>query len=126
MSDRLRPHPEERLAAPVQLVDLTTTVAGLRTEPHAPVGGHRQIAVYRHGPVTLLLFVFEPEAVLREHRVDGVVTIHCLAGHLRVVAEEEAHDLTPGRLIAIAPNVPHTVLALTGSEMLLTVHRGTE
>ena len=122
--DRLRTHPEERLAAPVQLVDLAATAASLRREPHAPVAGHRQIAVYRHGPVTLVTFVFEPNGVLKEHRTDGVVTIHSLSGHLRVIAEEEAYDLTPGRLIALAPDIPHTVLAVTAAEMLLTVCKG--
>jgi quercetin dioxygenase-like cupin family protein len=123
-SDRLRPHPEDRLAAPVQLIDLPASAAALRREPHGPVAGHRQIAVFRHGPVTLLSFVFEPDGILKEHKAEGVVTILTLSGHLRVVAEEEAYDLTAGRLLALAPNVPHTVMAVAASEMLLTVHRG--
>jgi quercetin dioxygenase-like cupin family protein len=123
-SDRLRPHPEERLAGPVQLVDLAETATALRREAHDPVAGHRQIAVYRHGPVTLVSFVFEPEGILKEHRADGVVTILALTGHIRVVAEEQAYDLTAGRLLALNPNVPHTVMAVTASEMLLTVHKG--
>lgn len=123
-SDRLRPHPEERLAAPVQLVDLTETAAALRNEAHDSVAGHRQIAVYRHGPVTLVSFVFEPEGILKEHSTDGVVTILALSGHIRVIAEEQAYDLTAGRLLALDPNVPHTVMAVKASEMLLTVHMG--
>ncbi len=123
-SDRLRPHPEDRLGTPVQLVDLPGTAAALRREPHKSVAGHRQIAVFRHGPVTLVSFSFEPNGILKEHKADGVVTILALAGHLRVVAEEEAYDLTAGRLLALQPNVPHTVMAVTESEMLLTVHKG--
>jgi len=128
MSDaaRLRPHPEERLAAPVQLIDLPATAAALRRESHAAVAGHRQIAVFRRGPVTLVTFTFEPDGVLKEHRADGVLTIHALTGHLRVVAEEETYDLTAGRVLALAPNVPHTVMAVTASEMLLTVVKGVE
>jgi quercetin dioxygenase-like cupin family protein len=122
-TDRLRPHPEERLRSEVQLIDLTATARALRQEPHPAVSGHRQIAVYRHGPVTLLSFVFDPGGILKEHKTDGVVTILVLTGHLRVSAEGQQHELTAGRLLALAPNVPHTVVAVTAAEMLLTVHR---
>jgi len=123
-STRLRPHPEERLASPVQLVDLPAAAAALRREAHAPVAGHRQIAVFRSGPVTLLAFAFDADGILKEHQTDGVVTIHALTGHLRVIVDEEAYELTAGRLLALAPNTRHTVLALAPSDMLLTVHKG--
>lgn len=121
---RLRPHPEDRLSPPIQLVDLPATAVALRREPHDAVAGHRQIAVFRHGPVTLISFAFEPNGILKEHKADGVVTILTLSGHMRVVAEEEVYDLTAGHLLALAPDVVHTVMAVTTSEMLLTVHKG--
>lgn len=123
LTDRLRPHPEDRLASAVQVVSLAATAAQLRAELHAPVAGHRQIAVFRHGPVTMLQFVFEAGGLLKEHQADGVVTIHTLSGRLMVIADEEPHELGPGELVALAPAVPHSVRAIEASEMLLTVHR---
>lgn len=123
LTDRLRIHPEDRLAAAVQVVSLATTSARLRAELHAAVAGHRQIAVFRHGPVTMLQFVFEAGGLLKEHQADGVVTIHALKGRLLVIADEEPHELGPGELVALAPGVPHSVRAIGASEMLLTVHR---
>jgi quercetin dioxygenase-like cupin family protein len=122
-SDRLRPHPEDRLRPTVQLIDLPQTAVALRHESHSAVAGHRQIAVFRQGPVSLLSFVFEPNGSLKEHKTDGVITILVLSGQLQVLAEGQSHDLTAGRLLALGPNVPHTVLALTSTEMLLTIHR---
>lgn len=122
-TDRLRTHPEDRLASAVQVVSLATTAAQLRAEAHASVAGHRQIAVFRHGPVTMLQFVFEANGLLKEHQADGVVTIHALSGRLLVIAEEEPHALGPGELVALAPGVLHSVRAIEPSEMLLTVHR---
>lgn len=84
------------------------------------------MTVFRHGPITLISFIFEPGGLLKEHEADGVVTIHSLSGHLRVVAEDETYDLTAGRLLALGPHIPHTVTAVTASEMLLTVHRGVD
>jgi len=121
--ERLRPHPEDRLASQVQVVDLVAAAAGLRAELHAPVSGHRQIAVVRHGPVTIIQFVFEPGGLLPEHQAEGVVTIHVLSGRLQVVVDDEARTVGQGELMALAPGVLHSVQALAPSEMLLTVHR---
>ena len=121
--DRLRPHPEDRLTAPVQVVDLAAAAAKLRAEPHAPVSGHRQIALMRHGPVTVILIVFDAGGLLREHQAEGVLTIHVLSGRLQLVVDEEAREMAAGDLMALAAGVPHSVLALAPSELLLTVHR---
>jgi quercetin dioxygenase-like cupin family protein len=121
--ERLRQHPEDRLASPVQVVDLAAAAAGLKAEAHASVSGHRQIAVVRHGPVTIIQFVFDEGGLLKEHRAEGVVTIHVLSGRLQVVVDEESRAVGAGELMALAPGVPHSLLALAPSEMLLTVHR---
>ena len=121
--ERLRPHPEDRLASPVQVVDLAAAAAELRAEPHAPVAGHRQIAVVRHGPVTIIQFVFDEGGLLKQHRTDGVVTIHVLEGRLQVIVDDDAREISRDELLALAPGVMHSVLALTPSDMLLTVHR---
>lgn len=122
-TDRLRQHPADRLASPVQEVDLAAAVARLRAEPHAPVSGHRQIAVVRDADMTVILFVFEAGGTLKEHRADGSVTIHVLGGKLDVAAEGRTHALTGGRLLALAPGIPHSVRAVEPAEMLLTVYR---
>ena len=122
-SERLREHPHERLAAPVQIVDLATTAKDLRAEPHDSVAGHRQIAVVREGPVTVILFDFETGGHLRAHETDGQVTIHVLSGKLNVTAADAAHTLHAGQLLALAPKIRHSVVADGPSEMLLTIHR---
>ena len=113
-SDRLRIHPEERLAAPVQRIDLAASARQLRSEAHAPVSGHRQIAVYRHGPVTLLHFVFDQGGIMKEHSAEGVVTIRGLSGHLVVVAEED-HELCSGDVLGQVPasTQPDVTIVLT-------------
>ena len=121
--ERLRQHPEDRLAAPVQVMDLAAAAAKLRAEPHAPVSGHRQIVLMRHGPVTVILLVFDAGGLLKEHQADGVLTIQVLSGRLQIVVDEEAHEMASGALMELAPGLPHSVLALAPSELLLTVHR---
>lgn len=122
-NDRLRQHPEDRLAEPIQLIDLPGVAAGLRSEPHGSVAGHRQIAIVRHGPVTVILFAFEAGGVLKEHSAEGVVTIQVLKGRLHLVVGGDSREAGPGQLVALAPGVMHSVRAPVASEMLLTVHR---
>lgn len=119
--DRLRPHPKDRLASPVQRISFVDAAATLRAEPHAAVSGHRQVALVRHGPVTVILFVFERDGALKEHQTEGEVTIQVLAGRLAVSVGEERLDLGPGELVSLAPGQRHAVRALEPSEMLLTV-----
>ncbi|MFA6168003.1 MAG: cupin domain-containing protein [Gemmatimonadaceae bacterium] len=121
--DRLREHPKERLAAPVQRIDLQQAAALLGAEPHAPNAGHRQVALVRRGPFSLILFLFEPGGSLKEHRTEGEVTIHVLSGRLEVTAAGESHEVAGGGVMALAPGEAHAVHALEASEMLLTVCR---
>ena len=48
--------------------------------------------------------------------------IQVLAGRLAVEVGAQTHELGAGQLLALGPRVPHTVRALSPSEMLLTVH----
>lgn len=121
--DRLRTHPKERLAAAVQRVDLARTAAQLRAEPHAAVAGHRQLALVRHGPLAVILFAFEKDGAIKEHRADGEVIIHALKGRLVVDVGDEAITLTAGTFVALAPGQRHAVRALEESDMLLSIAR---
>jgi quercetin dioxygenase-like cupin family protein len=121
--DRLREHPRDRLAAPVQVIGLGEASAQLRAELHAPVAGHRQVTLVRRGPVTIILFAFEGNGTLKEHRADGEVVIHVLSGGLHVTAGDDGRDLGPGSLMALAPGLLHSVRAVVASEMLLTIHK---
>jgi quercetin dioxygenase-like cupin family protein len=121
--DRLRTHPSDRLATAVQRVDLAAAAATLRAEPHAPVAGHRQLAVVRHGPVSMILFAFEKDGHLKEHDADGEVIIHVLKGRLTVTLATEEVTLGAGQLLALAPGQRHAVSAAEASDMLLCIAR---
>ena len=119
---RLRPHPQDRFRPAQHLVDLEQAATDLAAEGDL-AHGHRQKVLYRHGPLTIALFLFEAGAGLAQHKADGVVTIHTIQGRLHVIAEGEEHDLPVGRLLVLAPGVAHDVRAETPSRVLLTVSR---
>ena len=119
--DRLRTHPKERLAPPMQRIDLSGEIAKLRAEPHGSVTGHRQLALVRRGPVSLILFAFDPDGSIKEHQAEGEVTIHVLNGRIDVIVAGETVSLGSGELVSLAPGQPHSVRASERSEMLLTI-----
>jgi quercetin dioxygenase-like cupin family protein len=123
LDDRLRPPARERLADQVQRFDLTATAADLRAEPHAPVSGHRQMALARHGPLSLILFAFEVGGAIKEHRTEGEVVVQVLRGRITVTVDGDAIELSQGELLSLAPGQPHAVYAREASDMLLTICR---
>ena len=119
--ERLRPSPQQRFAPSVQLFDLSAAATQLRAEPHTSRDGHRQVALDRHGPMTLVLFTFEQGGVFKDHQVPGMATLMLTRGHLRITTEDGDHELRPGQVLTIGPGVVHSVQAPEASEMLLTV-----
>ena len=118
---RLRPHPETRFAPEQIEIDLNATAARLRAEPQAGERGHRQETLYRHGGLTIALFLFERFTQLPPHRATGVVNMHVLRGRLKITAERQVHQLRSGQMLVLAPGTEHAVAADEESEMLLTV-----
>ena len=119
--DRLRQHPTERFQPTQHLLDLDAVAARLLSEPLPGKPNHRQETLYRHGPVTVALFVFERGAHMPQHVAEGVVTVHVLQGRLTMTAEGQVHQLSSGQLLVLAPGVEHDVQADEPTRMLLTV-----
>ncbi len=123
LDDRLRTPARERLAGLVQQFTLSTVAADLRAEPHPPVSGHRQLALVRHGPLSLILFAFDADGVIPEHRTEGEVVMHVLRGRLVVTVDGDDLELSDGAMLSLAPGQPHAVRAIEASDMLLTICR---
>lgn len=120
-NERLRQHPEERFH-PAQLqFDLDVIASNLLGERLSENRKHRQETLYRHGLLTIALFIFDQGASLPQHVAEGIVTVHVLQGRLKMAAEGKDHDLSAGSLLVLAPGVRHDVRALEPSRMLLTV-----
>lgn len=119
--DRLRQHPEERFRAPQHLMDLEQVAQKLLAEPLSGKRLHRQETLYRHHPMTVALFLFEPGAQLPPHLAEGVVTVHVLEGHIQMLVEGEERAVKAGQILVMAPGMKHDVRAIEKSRMLLTV-----
>jgi uncharacterized protein (DUF2249 family)/quercetin dioxygenase-like cupin family protein len=120
-NERLRQHPEQRFRPPQIQVDLEQISAKLQGESVAENRKHRQETLYRHGPLTIALFLFEAGASMPQHSAEGTVIVQVLQGRLKMSSEGRVHDLSAGGMLILAPKVRHDVEAVEPTRMLLTV-----
>jgi len=112
----------DRFAGPAHQFDLDEVARELRSEEHPARNGHRQMTIFQRDHITHVVFAFEAGGRLPEHSAPGLVTIHAHQGRIEVAADGRDHDLGPGQVLVLAPNVKHDVRAREPSVMLLTVH----
>ena len=77
--------------------------------------------VLRADGVRVVLFAFDAGQELSEHTAAVPILLQVLDGRLRIGADGERVELTAGGLIHIGTRVPHEVLALEPSRMVLTM-----
>jgi quercetin dioxygenase-like cupin family protein len=58
---------------------------------------------------------------LREHAVDGEITVLCLEGRIVFTTPGAEHPLAAGDFIHLARGVPHALHALADASALLTI-----
>ncbi|TFD80009.1 cupin domain-containing protein [Cryobacterium psychrophilum] len=71
--------------------------------------------------VRVVVLTFEAGHILQEHNAPKVLLMQALAGRLLVSANGAVHELTPGALLRLDANVPHSVEAFEESRLMLTL-----
>lgn len=69
----------------------------------------------------LVLMILDRGANIPVHHTDAALTIEALDGRVIVSMFESSFDLGPGQLLAIERDVPHGVVAIEDSAVLLTL-----
>lgn len=67
----------------------------------------------------IVLFAFDTGQVLTEHTAAMPALLTLLDGHLRVTGDGTTVDLVPGGIVHLDIRVPHTVLAVEPSRLVL-------
>ena len=75
--------------------------------------------VYNGDTLKVILFGFAPGQELSEHTSAREVILHFLRGEATVSLGGETLTARPGTLIRMAPHLPHSVIAVTETVMLL-------
>ncbi len=69
----------------------------------------------------VVLFSFDAGQELSEHTAAMPVLIHLIDGRLRVTGGDETVELVPGGVVHLTTRLPHAIVALEPSRMVLTM-----
>lgn len=69
----------------------------------------------------LVLFAFDTGQELTEHTAAVPVLLQALTGHFTITSAGRTVDLRPGDVIHLGSRLPHAVVALEPSRLLLTM-----
>jgi quercetin dioxygenase-like cupin family protein len=108
------------LAAPFLEFDLMADVARLQHEPTWDTGRNARTLV-KFDDFRVVLTTLKANQRMPEHKTEARISLHILAGHLRVTAEGRTFDLRPGSLLALDCGTTHDIEARQDSSFLLTM-----
>jgi quercetin dioxygenase-like cupin family protein len=118
-NEHRRPHAQP-MAAPYLEFDITRELEQLHGEPEWKSGQNAKTLVKNEG-LRIVLTALKAQSRIPEHQTEGRISIHTVAGHLKVRAEGRTFDLPAGTLLALDQRLPHDVEALEDSAFLLTI-----
>jgi quercetin dioxygenase-like cupin family protein len=113
--------PARELTGAAMDFDLAAELATLKQEASWQRGDRNARTLVERGGIRLVLTALKTGARLREHQTPGWVSIHAIAGHLRIAAAGREVDLPAGHVLVLARDEPHDVEAVEDSAFLLTV-----
>lgn len=70
-------------------------------------------------PFKTLIFGFAAGQELLEHTTARPALLYFIQGEATVTLDSQSFDAQPGTLIAMEPNLPHSIVAHTATQMLL-------
>jgi quercetin dioxygenase-like cupin family protein len=99
------------------MTDVADLAALVEIQPESTVSR----TVLRAEGARVVVFSFDAGQELTEHTAAVPALLQVLSGRLSVTADGRTVDLRPGGLVHLAPRLPHAVLAVEPSHLLLTM-----
>ena len=93
----------------------------LRPEGGAPSDARTTALVKNDTFEAIRLVAPKGHELCHDHRVEGMLTLHCLEGRVAFTADGDTRELAAGHWLFLTGGVPHTITALEDALVLLTV-----
>ena len=117
---RNRPEGDRVIDALYVVVDVPDFLRQLREEKAWEKNDRNGITVFKTSLMTMVLTVMHDKAVIKDNKVDGLITIQVVEGKLRITTLDGDFDLVEKQLISIHANETHSIEAVGEAAFLLT------
>ena len=78
-------------------------------------------ALFKAAQLEVARLVLPRGHTMRDHRVQGEITLHCLEGAIDLTVDGRTQPMHAGDLVYLAAGQPHALHALQDSSLLLTL-----
>ena len=110
------------LAQPLLQFDLAAEIERLHRDDSWQRGtGRSSRTLVKQPDFRVILVAMKKATEIKKHRADGRISIHTIAGHLRLKLPDQIVEVPPGHLLALDRCIGHDVEALADSVFLLTI-----
>ncbi len=109
------------LTAPLLTFQLGKEIERLRREEHWLKDGRISETLVKYSDFRIVLILMQAGTLMREHKADARISIHCLSGRLMVQLPEKSVELSAGDLLVLEKCLPHDVSAVEESAFLLSI-----
>ncbi len=105
------------------MTDRATVIADLAAEVEIPQDGTLSRVLYTDDQIRVVVFAFDAGQELTEHTAAAPAVVEVLSGRLRLTLGPDVVEAGPGSWAHMPARLPHAVVALEPSVMLLTLLR---
>ncbi|MBS0508720.1 MAG: cupin domain-containing protein [Proteobacteria bacterium] len=78
-------------------------------------------AIFKAAQLEVVRLVLPSGHTMREHRVQGEITLQCIEGTLDLTVHGQTQRMRPGDLMYVAAGEPHALHAVQDCSLLLTI-----
>ena len=103
-------------AHPGEIVDLGPKGSGL--------GQAKTTAIIKTDHFEAVRLIVHAGSEIRQHKVPGEITLHCLEGHVELGVDPIPIVLKANEWVYLEGGVPHSIKAIMDSSLLLTIFLG--
>jgi quercetin dioxygenase-like cupin family protein len=109
------------LTAPLLTFNLGKEIERLRREEHWLKDGRISETLVKYSDFRIVLILMQAGTLMKEHKADARISIHCLSGRLMVQLPEKLVELSERDLLVLEKCLPHDVNAVEESAFLLSI-----
>jgi quercetin dioxygenase-like cupin family protein len=107
-------------------MDLINFINQIKNEKTWKESDRNSVTIFKSETMRIVLMGLHENAVLKAHKVNGVISVQVLEGKVNFSTEEKSVAIEKEQMIALEANIIHSVTALKESFFLLTLAMNTK